>query len=103
VKKSLYSLLTLSILLTIGCEDEAAAAAVDCAALGTTYGTAAETFANGFLDGTATVEQCQASMDAMAALIDAGCEGFSLEDMEMTQAELDAAKDGSACAELFPS
>jgi|TARA_B100001971_G_scaffold61385_1_gene56318 hypothetical protein len=100
MKILLYSLLTLSILFTIGCEDEVAA--VDCAVLATTYGTAAETFANGFLDGTATVEQCQASMDAMAALIDDGCEGFSLEDMDMTQAELDAAKDGSACAELFP-
>ena len=100
MKILLYSLLTLSILFTIGCEDEVAA--VDCAALATTYGTAAETFANGFLDGTATVEQCQASMDAMAALIDGGCEGFSLDDMEMTQAELDAAKDGSTCAELFP-
>ena len=100
MKILLYSLLTLSILFTIGCEDEVAA--VDCAALATTYGTAAETFANGFLDGTATVEQCQASMDAMAALIDDGCEGFSLEDMDMTQPDLVAAKDGSACAELFP-
>ena len=100
MKILLYSLLTLSILFTIGCEDEVAA--VDCAALATTYGTAAETFANGFLDGTASVEQCQASMDAMASLSDDGCEGFSLEDMDMTQAELDAAKDGSACAELFP-
>ena len=100
MKKIIYPLVTLSILFTIGCEDEVEA--VDCAALATTYGTAAETFANGFLDGTATVEQCQASMDAMAALIDDGCEGFSLEDMDMTQAELDAAKDGSACAELFP-
>ena len=100
MKILLYSLLTLSILFTIGCEDEVAA--VDCAALATTYGTAAETFADGFLDGTVTLAECQASMDAMAALIDDGCEGFSLEDMDMTQAELDAAKDGSACAELFP-
>tara|TARA_B100001245_G_C22678721_1_gene331874 strand:- start:327 stop:629 length:303 start_codon:yes stop_codon:yes gene_type:complete len=100
MKKLIYPLVTLSILFIIGCEDEVEA--VDCAVLATTYGTAAETFSNGFLDGTATVEQCQASMDAMAALIDGGCEGFSLEDMEMTQAELDAAKDGSTCAELFP-
>ena len=100
MKYLIILMLPLALILVVSCEDEEVA--VDCTALATTYVAAAETFSNGFLDGTVTVEQCQANMDAMAALIDGGCEGFSLEDLEMTQAELDAAKDGSACAELFP-
>ena len=101
--KNIISLLTLlSLLFFIGCEDDDAAEAVDCAGLANTYTTSTETFTNGLMDGTATVEECQASMDAMAALVESGCDGFSLQDLELTQAQLDSAKDGSSCALLFP-
>ena len=99
VKKLIYSLLTLSILFTIGCEDEAAAV-VDCVALTSTYTTASETFTNGFLDGTATKAQCTELYDAMAELIDKDC--MTLAQMEMTQAALDSAKEGLYCDMMFP-
>ena len=98
MKILLYSLLTLSILFTIGCEDEVAA--VDCAVLTSTYATATETFSSGFLDGTATKAQCQAQFDAMAELIDKDC--MTLAQMEMTQAALDSAKEGLYCDMMFP-
>tara|TARA_B100000941_G_C28350708_1_gene471660 strand:+ start:159 stop:548 length:390 start_codon:yes stop_codon:yes gene_type:complete len=101
--KNIISLLTfLSLLLFIGCEDDDAVAAVDCIGLANTYTTSTETFTAGFMDGTATIEECQASMDAMAALVESGCDGFSLQDLELTQAQLDSAKDGSSCALMFP-
>ena len=102
--KDIISLLALlSLLFFIGCEDDDdAAEAVDCVGLANTYTTSMETFSAGFMDGTATVEECQASMDAMVALVESGCEGFSLQDLELTQAGLDSAKDGSSCALMFP-
>ena len=89
--------LAFPLLMTIGCDDEVV---VDCEALTLDYSTAAETFANGFLDGTATKSQCQATYDAMAELIDKDC--MTLAEMDVTQAQLDSMKNGSYCDMLFP-
>lgn len=91
------------IITVVGCEDdEEATPAVDCAALATSYSTAMETFGTAMGTGDATVEQCQAAMDGIAALIDGACAGYTLEAMDLTQAGLDSAKDGTLCAEMFP-
>ena len=77
VQKLLYSLLTLSILFTIGCEDDEAA--VDCEALATTLGehqymddlnTLITTFE--FPDNYVT--NCNAYYDELQSMIDKGCD-----------------------------
>ena len=74
MKYLIMLMLPLSLIITVGCEDDEAAtpAAVDCAALLTTYAAAAQTFSDGITNQTATNETCQANMDAIG-LVDVGC------------------------------
>jgi hypothetical protein len=77
VKKLLYSLLTLSILFTIGCEDEAEA--VDCEALATTlsehqYNDDLNTLMTTFEFPANYVTNCNAYYDELQSIIDKGCD-----------------------------
>ena len=100
MKNILTPLSLLSFLFFIGCEDDDAAEvpAVDCVALSNTFTSASSAY---FVDGgDVGIEECQAYADAMVALVESGCEGFSLEEAELTQEELDGFKDGSFCEAL---
>ena len=101
MKNILTPLALLSLLFFIGCEDDDAAAevpAVDCAALANAWTSANEAYF--MADGDVGIEECQVMADATVALVESGCEGFSLEEMETNQEELDGMKDGSFCEVL---
>ena len=96
MKNLIFALAILVLLLCIGCEDEIEA--VNCISLANTFTTTSQAF----LEADAGIEECQANADAIVALIESECEGFSLDEMGYTQSGLDSLKDGSYCALLYP-
>ncbi|MBA66144.1 MAG: hypothetical protein CMG55_10125 [Candidatus Marinimicrobia bacterium] len=70
-----------------------------CVTLASAFEEAGNAFAAGMQSGTGTVEDCQAYVDAMVALVDAGC--MSAADLGLDQAQYDEYTSGTFCTDLY--
>ena len=83
-------------LFLIGCEDDAPTSAIDCTALGQSMSDASETYTDAALAGTATKADCDASVAAMQAYVDGGCDSAGY----YPQTTIDEM--ATACGTAFP-
>jgi len=91
--------------LATGCDtsgtDVGMISAMDCGCVPLTnaFNEAADVFNAGFVSGTGTIEDCQAYVDAMVDLVDAGC--ITIDQLGLDQESYDEYSSGNFCEEYY--
>ena len=88
--------LGLGAIFLIGCEDDAPTSAIDCTALAQSISDTSTTYTDAATAGTATKADCDASVAALQAYVDGGCDSGGY----YPQTTIDEMATG--CATAFP-